>query len=130
MERRVRRHLREFPRRDRRISAGGRALSRRDRDSDETLRDAIRFRDFLRSLTEIVQRPGKLNPKDFETLTEPREVDLEAERCPAVNSDRLKTSVPIQEAAVPDREVRVSFWKDGTVKPREARPRSPPRGRA
>lgn len=130
MERRIRRYLGEFARRDRRASAGGGPLPRGDRDSEQSLHDAVRFRDLPRSLTELVQRPGEFDPKDFEPLTQPSDVRPEAKRRPPVDSDGLEASVAVEEAAILNRDARLDFGKDGPVNPCEGRPRSPPRGLA
>ena len=57
-------------------------------------------------------------------------MSLEPERRAAMDADRLEAAVPVRKAAVPDRDAGFVLRDDGAVKPREGRPRSPPRGPA
>jgi hypothetical protein len=58
---------------------------------------------------------------------ESSEMGLEAERRTSMDPDRLETTVAVEETAVPDRDACLVLQDDCAVKPREGRPRSPPR---
>lgn len=97
-------------------------------DSQQALLDAERLDERPGTGPDLVEMRRGLDIQDAQALFEPLEMRAEAERCAAVNADRLEASVPVEEPTVQKRNVSLRLRDEFAVKPRVRRPWSPPRG--